>query len=446
MGRVTVSRVLSRRRDTLGVLLLVGALVGGCQPAAQQSLPAVTPADSPPAVTPQMATPPSSPSATPTSTGAQATPGPTPGGGPVWTPIASFPAEGAVEVTGVAAWANGFVAVGYEPAPGDGRRRGIVWQSADGLSWTRGSDAVFADVTLLDVVAARDGLYVFGQRSACQLLEECVELPDAGVAGWTSHDGQQWQPLSLPPSLVGGEFDGAVGADGALVVHGSSGEELLPTVWSSADGQAWAETRDLAGLETISAMTIGDGRLVAFATQYLVEQDREVTMAAYAEGGAFAPTILPAGIDWRMESVAHGPAGFVAVGVDEDIDAGQLSAATLTSADGGSWLAPAEGRPANVGFHVVLPVASGYVAVGFVPVESDLGRETGLSWWSADGNGWQELGSLGDASYRQLSDAAAGDAGIVVFALDFEEADDEDLPVDLPGTIYAWHAPLAALP
>ena len=431
MGRVTVSRGLLRRRDNFGVLLIVVALLGGCAPTASPLI------STPPAATAQPGSPPAT--ADPTSTVSPASASPTPSG-QAWTPIASFPADGAVEVTGVAAWAAGFVAVGYEPAAADGRRQGVVWQSADGLAWTRGTEAVFADVTLLDVVAAGDRLYVFGQRSVCQLLsEECVDLPDAGTVGWATADVQSWQPLPLPPTLVGGEFDGAVGADGALVVHGSSGEELLPTVWSSANGEAWAESLELAGLETISAMAIGDGRLVAFATQYLIDQDREVTMAAYAEGGAFAPTILPAGIDWRMEGVAHGRAGFVAVGFEEDIDAGLLSAATLISPDGASWSAGAD-RPADVGFHLVLSVASGYVAVGFAPVETDIGRETGLSWWSADGNDWQELGPLGDVSYRQLSDAAASVAGSVVFALDFEDAPDEDEPVDQPGTIYAWHA------
>ena len=366
-----------------------------------------------------------------------ATPGPE-----SWQYLSDFPAGSAIEVTGVTAHAEGFLAVGFEPYPGegfDGRRNGVIWASADGRSWSRDVPAALASTSLLSVISLGGQLYAFGEYSICPELseeEECFDAPDAGIALWRSADGSDWQRLALPDSLRTGILDGALTDGRQLIVHGSSGEELLGAVWLSPNGEAWTEVRELAGVDPINALAAGDGRLVAFGLRYLPEEDDVEALAAWSEGGAFAQALLPAGQRGVIQAVTWSEPGFSAVGLEYESAVEGPAPVALASADGINWTA-AEQLPESAGLQGVLALPGGYLALGAVTA-AEPDREQPFSWFSADGLKWSEHGALVGGAYRQLSSYSHGPDGVIVFGSDFEPSDELE-PVDPElGTVHAW--------
>lgn len=426
-------------------MALLLAIASGCQTAPEPIEPTLAPPLTP-APPPATATAPAPPASPAGPTPVRATPAP----GQAWLYLADFPAEAAIDVTSVTAHDSGFVAVGFEPFPGEGfggRRNGVVWTSADGLAWTRSQPAALANSTPLFVAGLGEWLYVFGEYSICPAFseeEECVDAPDAGVAAWRSADGLDWQRLAVPESMRVAIVDGVVVGLDRLVAHGSSDEDLVGVMWLSPDGERWDEVRDLAAVDPISTLGAGPERLVAFGTRYLPAEDDVETLAGYSDGGGFAVGQLPPDQRGVIEAATWGPAGFVAVGIA--FQPAAEGAVALASADGQQWTA-AGGMPADVGFHQLLPLASGYLAIGSEEVDGEFGYQRATAWFSADGLSWTEHGELAGGEFRQLSSSAVGSAGAIVFASQFEEAEDDDgLEEPADGSIHAWYAAPAALP
>ena len=447
------------RRSIVGtrlVVVLAGVLLAACQPPAQPTIPPTPPAPGTPRETSSPTLGPRSPSREPGSPSPPATrntsPSPTLGGGDgAWIYLADFPAEQAIEVASVTAWGGGFAAVGSEPAPDEGfggRRNGVVWTSADGRNWTRSLPSALGNATLTNVVLHGDSLFAFGEYSICPEFSEdddCLDAPDAGVALWRSADAVDWQRLAVPASLQAGILDGVVLGLGRLIAFGSTGEELVGALWLSADGQSWEELRELGGVDPLSAVGAGPDRLVGFGTRYLPEEDDVETLAGYSTGGGFAPAQLPAGQRGVIQAVLWSGTSYLAVGVEYEPAGEGLAPLALTSADGSSWTAAASGdMPTNADFQQLLVLPSGYLVIGSVPSE-EFGRELAYSWFSADGLVWQEHAALSGGAYRQLGGSALGERGVVVFATDFEESEEEPgTPVG--GSIHAWFAPPESLP
>jgi hypothetical protein len=438
-----MQRVRRALTCALSMSLLAGLLLA-CGPEA------VMPTPSPPTATvaPPTASPPASP-APGTPPGATPTPGMSPPPGETWLYLTDFPAEEAIEVSSVVARGDGFVAVGFEPVPGEGfggRRNGVVWTSTDGRSWARSRPPAFDFFAPLYIADLDGALYAFGEYSICPEFseeDECEDVPDAGIAAWRSTDGSEWQRLTVPDSMRDAIIDGAVVGLGRLVVYGGAGDDLSGVTWLSVDGEQWHEIRDVTAVDPISALAAGPERLVAFGTRYLPLDDDIETLAGHSDGGGFQPAALPAGQRGRIHAVVHGPVGFVAVGMV--FDPASAGAVALVSADGTAWT-PAASVPGDVGFHHLLALPGGYLAIGLEASDVDFGIERATAWFSADGLTWAEHGDLLGGEFRQLSGSAAGPGGAVVFASQFEEIDDEE-PADLSsGSIHAWFAPPAALP
>lgn len=422
----------------LGVALMVG-----CQAAPQPTAP--TPAPS----TPIPATP--TPIA-PVTPGGPSTPAPTPATpvpGEAWQYLADFPAEAAIEVSAVVARGDGFVAIGFEPAPGEGfggRRNGVVWTSPDGRSWTRSRPVSLDNSAPLYLASLNDVLYAFGEYSLCPEFseeDECDDAPDAGFAVWRSSDAADWQRLAVPDSMRGSILDGVTAGPGGLIAHGSTDDDLLGVVFLSADGQNWQETYDVAPVDPISALGVGPERLVAFGTRYLPDEDDVETLAGYSDGGGFAPAQLPPGQRGVVEAAVWGPAGFVAVGVAfAPIAEGAVA---LVSQDGQQWSAATD-VPTEVGFHQLLVLGGGYLAIGSQPIDDEFGLEQASAWYSPDGLVWVEHGDLPVGEFFQLSAATVGAGGAVVFATLYEEWDDDEPDDELVSSIHVWFAPAQALP
>ena len=80
------------------------------------------------------------------------------------------------------------------------------------------------------------------------------------------------------------------------------------------------------------------------------------------------------------------------------------------------------------------------VALGYTPGRGDSFLLGGVAWFSADGSDWKLIGRL-DGGFSQLSTSALGPGGVVVFAS--EQVDiDEDYA---DSVIHAWFAPLSLL-
>lgn len=173
------------------------------------------------------------------------------------------------EMTAVAAFEDGYLAVGGDGFPGantqlPGLRAPAVWRSTDGTTWGRRSFARAGDRVLFEGVAAVPGGWVaWGGGPA----------PGSGAI-WTSIDGADWKLATSQAGVRWGPIGRvASGPDGSLVAVGSKwgdGEDPMPGIWRSADGGAtWADlaidgASDLGALWDVTATA---GGLVAIDAQ-----------------------------------------------------------------------------------------------------------------------------------------------------------------------------------
>ena len=371
----------------------------------------------------------------------------TPLAGSIWQPLTDFPSAGAFEVTSVAATPAGFTAVGFAAMPGEdyfGRHQGVVWRSTDGRTWEGAPDPALQFVTPEDVVALGDSLFLFGTFEMCglNLDEECQEPPDAGWAIWRSASGGPWERMPQLVEMQTGAVDGATTANGNLVCFGWTGDESLPTIWSSPDGASWNQTSDLAEIEQVTAVAGTPSGPVAFGTGYSPELDNlELVVAASSDGSHFGRTGAPQLAGTAIQSVAGPGNSLVAIGDTEDADF-NVTGVALHSADGLTWSqgVASDGSFSGAAGRAALSVPTGYVGIGIVPDPNDPGVLSGTSWFSIDGQSWRTLSPFG-SGFSDLDTSAAGTAGIVAFTVTEVETD-----VSITSTISAYFAPVGALP
>jgi hypothetical protein len=432
--------------------LIVSVAVLGCTTAVE-STPTPDPLPTSGSLTPAPTitltpTPPGSPTPPATPTGPATSPTPWPPA-EAWQRLTDFPAEDAIEVTSATATADGgFVAVGFRATPGEsffGRREGVVWRSADGLAWVRDVPAAFDRATLEQVVSLGSDVFAFGVVSSCPLVffDPCTDDADAGNTVWRSSDGVEWQELPQWASLVEAVIDGVTVADGRLIAYGATGDDLTPALWTSADGETWSEQGQLGDLNPISAFGAGPG-VVALGTRYNQGTEELEAVAVFSpDGSTFEPASVPAGISAAIEDVTYGAAGWVAVGYGDGLSGPGITPVTLISADGREWRAvDAQPELAGVGFHRVVTVPGGYLAIGFDLQPPDFDREQALSFYSRDGTAWAPLGDLTGAQYTHFKATALGDQrGMIVFVAEHDELGGDHVI----NVINGWFAPIETL-
>jgi len=411
------------------VLLVAAAGCGGTQPS-----------NAPGSATPNVSAPTTGPSL----------PTVLPSGDPstVFRALPDFPAANAFEVSGVTANAIGYVAVGFGAQPGQdyfGLRQGIVWRSADGVTWQQTVEPQLLNVTPLMVAAMGSSDYMVGVLRTCPEFSEdsCTEPPEAGNGMWRSVSGGSWERVPIAPSMQNAlSLDEiVVGAD-RLAITGTGGDESeAATLWTSSDGTTWVESTDLAGLDPIDTLAAGPPGFVAFGTVLADNEDFVTVHAGTSPDGLhFSPISVPAPTNAAIVSSVAGGAGMSAVGYGDNEEF-ELSATALYSADGTTWnaAAAADASFANSGMLEVLAVPDGYVALGFTPSADDFAVQDGTSWFSSDGRSWRSLAPIGDES-AVLTASASGSSGVIVFT-----AIQEETEVDVTSTVNAWFAPLQML-
>jgi hypothetical protein len=147
----------------------------------------------------------------------------------------------------VVATDDGLFAVGGVP----GADSAGVWRSTDGETWERiGSDLEHA--FLWSIAEGGPGLVAVGWR----------RNPEPDLAVWTSADaGATWELAPDPEGLEGFEATDVVGgADGTLVMVGSSLGGDGGRIWTSTDGVAWTLVLDdMDGAYARSVIAVEDG-------------------------------------------------------------------------------------------------------------------------------------------------------------------------------------------
>ena len=161
----------------------------------------------------------------------------------VWTPAddSPFMSEGAVDLRAVTHGPAGFVVVGYETEPDNDAliSHGLMWYSADGITWTRHEDEAF------DLAAAYDVVYHDDQYVAVGLDWSPVPLHE-GI--WTSIDGRTWSPVDGWDPNGGMYMEGVTSSSDGLYAIGNYSPGLaIPeqegngctAIWHSPDAASW---------------------------------------------------------------------------------------------------------------------------------------------------------------------------------------------------------------
>ncbi len=144
---------------------------------------------------------------------------------------------GDVSVSGIAATASGFVAVGERwPAGVTSLRdatpleRGVAWLSADGLRWSE-ADVPDAAPPLVSVVV-----------SGRAMLATAFRVTDTRVSWWRSDDGRVWEPDTASSQLwAPNDSPMDFGWRDSLYQLGTSWRSGGPVgeLWASDDGRTW---------------------------------------------------------------------------------------------------------------------------------------------------------------------------------------------------------------
>jgi hypothetical protein len=433
-----------RGARSVALLVAVGLLAACTARPAPATLPAANGRTLPPAATPAAG---STPVPTLTACDPAATPGPAASAPPspsagVLQPMVDFPAADAFEVTAVTSTPQGFLAVGFGPRPGEeyfGLRQGIVWSSCDGATWQRSVDAALDFVTPDEVVAVGSDVFIIGTLTTCadNVEEECQDVAEAGTVVLRSSAGGPWQRLPQAPDMKLAFLEGAAAVGGRLATWGTADDEFLSsTLWLSSDGVAWTQTRDLAGMDPITALTDLDGGMLAFGNEFVEDLDDIQLMGATSPDGLrFTRVDAPPLLGGSVDAVTAGPAGYVGVGVGyPDESELALKAVALHSADGRSWVETdaADGSFAGSELESVHALPNGYVAAGLVIDDEDFTVTIGRLWLSADGRSWRSAGDFGTTSTAFIT-SAMGPGALVVFSTDQEETEEGDVTSSITG-------------
>lgn len=164
--------------------------------------------------------------------------------------VVSLPGDATSTVHGVAAFGNGFVAVGDS---GSSPASPVAWWSADGTHWTSAEVASHPGDGFRDVYAGSGGLVATSLTSG---------IP--GVASfWTSSDGRSWSVSAADPLGVWQQGEGAGSANGLfagdgtrLFAYGIRADGQPVEYWTSFDGTRWTQLVLAGDTAPLSALAV----------------------------------------------------------------------------------------------------------------------------------------------------------------------------------------------
>jgi hypothetical protein len=349
-------------------------------------------------------------------------------GGASWAAVTIPQATGAsATIAGVAPLRNGFVAV--RPASVGGVAGALVYTSKDGATWT-----LSARVTTADGAALTIGQVTGGPGGA--VIEGSA---DGFLIAFLSADGATWlgtDPIgSQSAEQVGGVALSSAPRATALraVIAGSSaGAAGIPSasqpVLTVIGTQGAPDQVDVAAIPGAAQSEVAVNAIAASGAMQVAAGSADGLPAVWssrdggstwARGTAATPSALNRAGMQQLTGVAHGSAGWVAVG-------GPQSSGTpapghpvvIVSASGREWTAQdgtsAFGAPGLVTSAVAAgsagtghggPAGSRYVIVGW---QAAGGHPTAMAWYSTGVAGWQHAAVPAGGGSRMAAVSATG--------------------------------------
>jgi hypothetical protein len=262
-------------------------------------------------------------------------------------------------------------------------KRGSLWSSADGVGWSRGSNAIFDGAVLRKLIEFEGRLYAFG--SFCPPDDACVAMPDDALwTVWRSEDGTTWDELPRSADLQSQQIVDVVGSGHDLIaLGGASG------YWRSSDGIDWTHFDPFDGDLGLFRVASDGSTMVGIAA------GRGTTAALWSSedgGQSWRSVPVPDASLCAPFDVAHAGDGFVAVGHFWPPPQSQAGACAWTSTDGFQWTGGVlQDEPVRLG--ALGTVAETAVAVGveFAP-DGATGRDGVV--FATHGDEWRRVGSL----------------------------------------------------
>jgi len=275
---------------------------------------------------------------------------------------------GVQSIVGVAHGAAGYALVA-ELGFVDGGPEAAAYWSSDGTTWELAQEFPPGE-RILTLTAGGPGFVAGG----------FAEDP-ARAAVWTSPDARSWQSVS-DTSLNGGVIGQLLPTASGLVGFGWRSDRDAAGIWTSADGLEWLAATNETGL-TVARGLEAVGAYAGRAIAVVREEDGVPAEVWETTGRAEWTRIGSLPTEARVERVAGGPAGWVAVG----------SSLAWTSPDGREWSDGVSGP--DVAADLIADEA-GYVAVGWIgslPGETcgDQRPFAGHTWTSSDGRTWRMM-------------------------------------------------------
>jgi WD40 repeat protein len=329
-------------------------------------------------------------------------------------PGGPFDGTGEETVRAIAAFGDGFVAVGYRSL--DNEQDGITWYSADGETWEEVDAPALRGPGRQQVVslASYNGGMVAGGSS---------DLDGDGRGDpvvWRTVDGRTWEGPSAELPMTddrSGVRDRTVRSLSLSTVHGliaAGGNDWRPRLWQSLDGGAsWTELPD-----PVHGDLFQDGvalRAAAASTDVTVAIGGEPTVLRLAgprwedaTGDAFPkadaqPFATSVTTDADGKTIAAGGLYTAASGETRERFVGQIWRRT-----GDGWDTIDSSTLAAGQVMDVVPFAGGYVAVGFEDFGLAANRENltdalpdGLVWVSPNGTDWARIGAADAVTNEQ---------------------------------------------
>ncbi|HZD24612.1 MAG TPA: sialidase family protein [Acidimicrobiia bacterium] len=283
---------------------------------------------------------------------------------------------GTQQMTGIAKWDRGLVAVGSS-ALHDRDYDGQIWLSEDGSDWTVVTDPDLGgpdNQHINTVVTAGPGLIAIGHSN---------DGGDLDVVIWTSTDGVEWERVRSP--ILGGRGDQVTWpfgnpvtvTDDLIVLSGMDGDDAA--VWTSADGHTWSRVENAEMLGGVGEQNIS-------------------------------------------KLVVAGP-GWLAVGWDD------LDASVWTSSDGTTWeraRSAALGGPGGQRMTAVMATGDGFVAVGdsvsyeeiYFLGRGSRGTSNAAVWISADGLEWERVDGLDELGDQHMYNVGVVGSTLLAVGID----------------------------
>ncbi|OLT30747.1 hypothetical protein BJF79_38195 [Actinomadura sp. CNU-125] len=281
------------------------------------------------------------------------------------------------------------------------RRRAVIYQSTDGVGWTRAS-----------TIDRRDYESLAALNGTSESLTALIPISDGRLNVQRSDDGVKWDSVerldggdgknatasaALPKGVLvaGTQANGAyltapgarhgdidllavpgavtpdrtltrlVSADGTTLAIGSGAGDAA--VWSTRDGESWTR----AGGEGLGGRGVQRLAVAAHGPQGWVAAGGGLLVTS-PNGAAWSPAAPPTA---DLSGAAHGKAGYVVVAPPGDAPAAWHSADLTAWTEGTGDLG--DGRMRDV-----VATTAGYVAVG------EAAANVPAAWTSADGKSW----------------------------------------------------------